>query len=246
MEPWDPTVFYDYVHTRMTLGCWDDFSSQICGQAYRQLKPGGWFESTELDTTCRCDDGTMPENWVVKALFDELSRISDDISRAHRFAPHLRRIYEEQGFEDVQERILRLPMTDWGRQGNLSALERCIGGMWEKNMLEGVSAFSMALFSRYRHLTQEQVEVDLVPVKRELSNSRVHAYMNLHCVWGRKPGGVGSSTTEGSSSRHSRRRSRTSSPDSSADGEGRWRIISDCMKGKSLHPPGLNRKRHKT
>ena len=230
----------------MTLGCWDDFRSRICRQAYQQLKPGGWFESTELDTTCRCDDGTMPEDWAAKVLFDELSRISDDINRAHRFAPHLRRMYEEQGFEDVHERILRLPMTDWDGQGNLSVLERRIGSMWEKNLVEGASAFSMALFSRYRHLTREQVEVRLVHTKRELSNSAVHAYMNLHCVWGQKPGGVGGISIGGSSSVHSGRVSRRSSKDSSADGEGRGRTIADYMKGKSPLLPGFKRKRHKT
>lgn len=50
-------------------------------------------------------------------------------------------------------------------------------GMWTlENFTSGLSAFSMAFFTRVLGWSKEEVEVFLVDVRREMNNRKVHAY----------------------------------------------------------------------
>lgn len=64
-----------------------------------------------------------------------------------------------------------------------------IGLLWQRNMLNGLSAFSLGLLSRFRGLSKEEIELGLVGVRRALFDQGIHAYQTLYVVWGRKPGG---------------------------------------------------------
>jgi hypothetical protein len=50
-----------------------------------------------------------------------------------------------------------------------------------------VEAYSLALFTRVLGWSNEQTQVFLVGVRKELKNPKVHSYCNLHIVYGRKP-----------------------------------------------------------
>ncbi|KAK6842499.1 hypothetical protein PG987_003359 [Apiospora arundinis] len=53
---------FDYIHTRMTLGCWEDLKVDVVQKSFDQLEPGGWFESQDLLSSILCDDGTMTDD----------------------------------------------------------------------------------------------------------------------------------------------------------------------------------------
>ncbi|KAJ2898117.1 uncharacterized protein MKZ38_004176 [Zalerion maritima] len=185
--PWHPSLFYDYVHTRMTVGCWSDFCTDVCTQAYAQLNPGGWFESQELDPWVYCDDGTMPDSFQPLVWVQEMSEIADEAQRPVLMAQTARQSYEQAGFQNVRELAFRIPLNDWGGGGNLTRLERRVGRMWEENMLEGLSAMSLGLYTRYRNMNQKRVEGRLLHVRRGLRDKNVHAYMRIVVVLGQKP-----------------------------------------------------------
>jgi len=71
--------------------------------------------------------------------------------------PKLKRWYEQAGFEDVQERMFKLPLNPWPKDTHLKAL----GAMSEENCLVGLSGFSMGPFSRILHWSKDQIEVSL-------------------------------------------------------------------------------------
>lgn len=49
--------------------------------------------------------------------------------------------------------------------------------MWTlENFTSGLSAFSMALFTRVLGWSKDEVDVFLVHVRREMKNKKVHAY----------------------------------------------------------------------
>ena len=182
-EDWaQPINHFDYIHTRVLLGCFEDFRDVI-RKGFRYTKPGGYMESQELMSTPYCDDGTMKPAWA----FAEWTKHGDNASmaanRPMRIANKLKRWYEEAGFVDVQEKVFKIPLNTWPRDPEKKEL----GAMWEQNWLAGLQAFSLAVFSRFLHWSKEEIEVYLIGVRKAISDRSVHCYHKVYVVWGRKP-----------------------------------------------------------
>ncbi|SCO31570.1 related to methyltransferase [Fusarium fujikuroi] len=167
-EPWDYSQPFDYIHTRVTSGCWASFKEQIADQAFQTLKPGGWFESQEYDAVIMSDDETLPPDGPLATWFREINKASELMGRPTNVAAH---------------RIFKMPMNGWPEDERLKEL----GRMWERNFLMGLSGFSFTLFNRVYERTPAQIEVALVDVRRELIDTRIHAYIPIHVIIGRKP-----------------------------------------------------------
>ncbi|KAL6415184.1 hypothetical protein AUP68_01730 [Ilyonectria robusta] len=154
-QPWDYTDKFDYIHTRITAGCWSSFQEQVAEQAFESLNPGGYFESQEYDAIVACDDDTLDPESPLARWFHDLRVASDAMDRPVVLAATLRKIYEEVGFVDIQERIFKMPMNGWPKDERLKEL----GKMWERNFLTGLSGFSFTLFNRVFGRTPAQIEV---------------------------------------------------------------------------------------
>lgn len=208
-EPWDYSETFDYIHTKTTGACWESFETQIAQQAFGTLSPGGWLESQELCPVPHCDDGTLKPNSALGLWFRDFLNAAAQARRPLTEASQLRSIYERVGFVDVHERVYKIPLNGWARDAKLKE----VGNMMEQNMQMGLSAFSLGLFNRIYGLTPEQIEasnrltliylsferkawltrtvvwlqVSLVGVRRDVSDSSIHAYLPFYVVWGRKP-----------------------------------------------------------
>lgn len=143
-EPWEYSCKFDYVHARITAGCWYDFQTQIAEQAFASMNPGGWFESNEFDATIHCDDGTLPEEGALSRWFRSIAIAGEKLDRPLILGKHLRSIYEAVGFVDIHERVCKIPTNGWPRDERLKE----IGRMWEHNFQQGMSGFTIALFNR--------------------------------------------------------------------------------------------------
>jgi hypothetical protein len=154
-EDWAlPPAYFDYIHTRVLLGCFTDFR-EIIKKGFYYTKPGGWMESQDIMSTPYCDDGTMPPDWP----FLEWTKYGDDAAmeadRPMRIANKFKRWYEQAGFVDVHEKVFKLPMNGWPRDKHLKTL----GLMQEENWLSGLSGLSMAHFSRILNWSKTEIEV---------------------------------------------------------------------------------------
>ncbi|KAM6504758.1 hypothetical protein FSOLCH5_015253 [Fusarium solani] len=182
-DDWTFSQKFDYIHTRATAGCWSAFETQIAEQAFAALEPGGWFESQEMDCTPLCDDKTLDPEGPVVAWSNDLIVASDKLQRPAILGANLKEIYERVGFVDVHQRILKMPINGWAKDPRLKE----VGWMWVRNMLDGLSGFSYQLLNKAFERTSAQIEISLIDVRRDLTNPRIHAYMPVFVVWGRKP-----------------------------------------------------------
>ncbi|AEO62416.1 uncharacterized protein THITE_133689 [Thermothielavioides terrestris NRRL 8126] len=182
-DDWDYPSEFDFIHTRMTISCWSDMKTQIIQRAFDHLRPGGWLECQEAPATIDCDDGTMPDDyaWLRWSLdFQAVSRLAN---RQSEIGPYLKDWMREVGFVDVQEVTFKLPLNGWPKDPRL----KHIGMLWQRNLLEGVSAFSLGMFHRFMGKSVEEIELSLVDVRKCLFDRSVHAYHRLYVVFGRKP-----------------------------------------------------------
>ena len=65
-EQWSwPDNTFDFVHIRYLMGAISDWDF-LYRQAYRCCKPGGWFETCEVDALPISDDGTVEGVYAVE------------------------------------------------------------------------------------------------------------------------------------------------------------------------------------
>ena len=63
----------------------------------------------------------------------------------------------EAGFVDVQETVFKIPLNGWPKDTRL----KHVGMLWQRNLLDGLSGFSLGMFSRFMGKTPEEIEVGL-------------------------------------------------------------------------------------
>ncbi|QUC16114.1 uncharacterized protein UV8b_00355 [Ustilaginoidea virens] len=182
-EPWEYSHKFDYIHTRGTGGCWSSFEKQVVQQAYDALEPGGYLESQEFDSSVSCDDGTLDPEGPLARWMGDITAAAEQCNRPTVMGPAMREAFQRVGFVDVREVMFKIPTNAWPKDEDLKEL----GRLWEANMTTGLSGFSLRLFSRAFARTPEETEVSLVDVRREMSDTRIHAWMPCFVVWGRKP-----------------------------------------------------------
>jgi len=167
---------YDYIHTRMMMGCFDDFRD-IIKRSYDNLQPGGWMESQELYPSVLCDDGTMDKSkHAFHQFWQKLDEAAMIMGKPLRIANKLKRWYEEAGFVDVHEEVFKIPINSWPKDPQF----KLIGRFWADSLNLGVQGFALALFTRYLAWTKDELEVYLVDVRQSLQDKSVHAYHKLY------------------------------------------------------------------
>jgi hypothetical protein len=164
----------DYIHTRILLGCFEDFR-EVIAKSFRYLKPGGWMESQEYMPTVYCDDGTMSPDYAFAEWTQTQDRAAMTMGRPLRIGNKLKRWYEQAGFVDVHEEIFKLPINSWPKDPQWKML----GRFNETNLLDGLQAFSLQPFQKGLGWTKDEIEVYLVQIRKALSDRSVHAYHKM-------------------------------------------------------------------
>jgi hypothetical protein len=82
---------------------------------------------------------------------------------------------EAVGFVDIVEKRYKWPSNGWPKDKKIKEL-----GLWNyANMGESVSGISMALFTRGLGWSVEELELFLVDVRKEMKNTKIHAYWDM-------------------------------------------------------------------
>lgn len=89
----------------------------------------------------------------------------------------------EAGFQNVQEKVWKVPIGTWPRDPKLKT-----AGLYNRAMLyDALQAVSLAPLTRGLKWSSAEVEVFLVHVRKSLLDSSIHTYLTFHSVYGQKP-----------------------------------------------------------
>jgi len=136
-----PENTFDLVHNRYMLGSIKNWDEHFC-RMFRHIKPGGYLEVKEGVLELYSQSGPCPEN--VTKFFELLRESGNKSGRPMIGVEDFRAKMEAAGFQDVEERVDKLPVGTWPKDKLLSQ----IGTYTQIAHLEGVSAYGTALFTR--------------------------------------------------------------------------------------------------
>ena len=142
----------------------------------RHLRPGtGWFEQIEIDIEPRCDDGTLPPNNIIKTWYDYLCDATVRANRPIAYQHNTRQLLQAQGFVDIDEQIIRLPLSPWPADSH----QKEIGRWYNLGMSEGLEALSLGPFTRCFRWSAGDARQMAAEVKVAMCSRKIHVYNNL-------------------------------------------------------------------
>jgi SAM-dependent methyltransferase len=172
---------FDLIHGRALVTCFND-PQRVIQSAADSLAPGGWLEMQDLVIPMRCVDDSWRGSQLERfnTFFVECAgRAGRDMSYSQRYAP----MFRAAGLVDVTELHFAWPSSPWCKGRHLKKL----ASWFSKDMCDGVEAISMALLTRFGGMTEAEVKEFLEGVRKDVLNTRVHAYMPmsepLHSAW---------------------------------------------------------------
>jgi SAM-dependent methyltransferase len=169
-ETWTWSVKFDYIHTRMMASSIADMP-KFFRQCFENTTLGGWLEMQDMDFPWLSQDGTLNES---TALWQWCQKLIAGLQVFQREVAtrHYKKYMEDAGYVDVKEVQYVWPSNPWPKDKHLKEL-----GRWNlANALDGLEAYSLALFTRAHGMSIEEVQVFLADVRKDMKNPKIHSY----------------------------------------------------------------------
>ncbi|PYI00074.1 S-adenosyl-L-methionine-dependent methyltransferase [Aspergillus ellipticus CBS 707.79] len=181
-KEWMEQQPYDYIHCRYMAGSIRDWP-RLIQQCYDNLKPGGWLELLESVNVLYSEDGSLRYDSHMVRMMDGLKEASERTRQTMDPAPHFRMWVSNAGFREVQQVKFKLPIGSWPRN---TRLKEC-GTPMRVNFVDGVEAFTAALFTDILGWSMEDVVELNAGVRRESLQNDMHPIFDVYVVMAQKP-----------------------------------------------------------
>ncbi|KAK3905094.1 hypothetical protein C8A05DRAFT_31090 [Staphylotrichum tortipilum] len=179
---WNYHTKFDLIYGRLLTGSIRNWPKLIA-QAFDNLNPGGYLELCESINPIQSDDGTLKDDSAILRWNRMLVVASEKLGASLNSGRSYKQQLLDAGFEDVTQVEYKWPLNAWPKDAKYKEL-----GTWTfVNMISGIQAVSLMLFTNILGWSAEEVEVLLVDVRKEAKNKDIHAYWPVYVVYGRKP-----------------------------------------------------------
>ncbi|KAH6884873.1 S-adenosyl-L-methionine-dependent methyltransferase [Thelonectria olida] len=179
---WSYRQPFDFIHARELEGCIGD-PDKLFRQAFKHLAPGGYVEFQAAYTRFLSDDGTAEKaesaQFWLKTLIDGLAQFGKPLDCAIEWKQKM----EDAGFVDVQQRIIKVPIGAWPKDPKLKDLGKFQGFQ----QMKAVESYTPGVFGRILGWSDEEVQVLVAKVRKDLNDPAIHLYIPAYFVWGKKP-----------------------------------------------------------
>ncbi|PKS05133.1 hypothetical protein jhhlp_008500 [Lomentospora prolificans] len=152
------------------------------------LNPGGVIELQDIIYPMCSDDGTLTQETALKQWSDQLNEAFKNIGRSIDSANLYPQQLAEAGFVDIEVVREKWPTNKWPRDKRYKQI-----GIWNtENILNALGALSLAIFTRPKAegglgWSIAELELLLAGVRKDLRDTSIHAYWQIHAVTARKP-----------------------------------------------------------
>ncbi|KAI9886813.1 MAG: nucleolar complex protein 14 [Watsoniomyces obsoletus] len=171
---WAYTGKFDFIHLRTMGGSIKDVP-RLLRQAHHNLKPGGWIEWQEYQTTSRTDDNSFPKDSAMLEWTKNLNDAAVKFGKVMNVAPLVKGYIQDAGFVNVKETIRKVPMSPWAKDPKLKQQ----GRYNQLATLDSLQAYSLRLFTTVLGWPAVRAEMLIANVRKELMDPSVHMYSTL-------------------------------------------------------------------
>ncbi|KAI4116660.1 MAG: hypothetical protein LQ345_002958 [Seirophora villosa] len=171
-DDWTYNQPFDFIHCRMMGNAIHDWP-KLHRQCFENTKPGGWAEFIDLDLTWISPDGSMKDTHASKKFNSEFIRISRETNVESCPGLYLEGWMKDAGFQGVHAEKFVLPVGTWPKDRHL--------------IMQGLEAFTYALFTRCLGYSKAEVEVICANIRKEIKDPKLHSMFHLHVAYGQKP-----------------------------------------------------------
>ncbi|CRK22789.1 hypothetical protein BN1708_013496 [Verticillium longisporum] len=181
---WEANTF-DLVHMRLLFGAITDWPA-LFREAYRTARPGGWCQSCEAECLIRSDDGSITPDTAMGSLWSRLfveggqrfgrsfTVLSDELQRQGM---------QEAGFVDLHEVNFKVPIGDWPLDPKLAEV-----GQWVRLTMENdLEGYTLYMWKDVLGWDTDEYQTFLMSMKGEMRSRKLHGYMTVRYIYGRKP-----------------------------------------------------------
>ncbi|KAK6365574.1 hypothetical protein LTR64_008750 [Lithohypha guttulata] len=178
-ELW-PSTKYDFIHGRLLAGSIRD-APTFMRRCSDSLNSGGTVELQDV-LPFRCDDGSLAGTSLEEygiAMQIAARRRGLDLEIALQYEAAMR----AAELENVHFEIRKLPLN----AGLENPAFHQSGGLLVESILVGLSGMSLKLLKQDLNMQEEEYQMLLFNVRQDVRNRRIHAYLPIVIVYGRKP-----------------------------------------------------------
>jgi SAM-dependent methyltransferase len=170
-----PDNSFDFIHISYLLGCIEDWQS-LYKQAYRCLKPGGWFEHTDFTIRIGTDDNSIPADspyptW--NKFFDDAGKKRGrtfNVVDGNQQADWMK----GAGFATSSVRVTKykLPLGEWPADKRWKAVGACnLAGS-----LQGLEGYGIYLGTEVLGWDLDDLRVLFARMRKDMTNKSIHAH----------------------------------------------------------------------
>ncbi|CAG8292899.1 unnamed protein product [Penicillium salamii] len=182
-QAWSHQQPFDLIHGRELEGFIRDHD-RFFAQVLDNLNPDGWLEMATFETTTYSDDDTHLKAtnflYAIKNIHESSKLFGKDMASSSTWKSRM----ENAGFVNVTEEVYLLPQSPWPKDPKLKEL----GRYHQLNMIEAISPYTYALFTRMLRWSRVEIEALLAGIRKELRNTSYHLYTKVRVVYGQKSG----------------------------------------------------------
>lgn len=181
-SPWEFAHKFDFIHGRSLAGSVRDFPT-LYEKSMANLNPGGWIEVVDYACEFFSDDDTLQQASNLVKWAALLKKASEKFGKGMDAAKGHKQQLIDAGFKNVREDIYKVPTNPWAKDPRMKEL-----GRYEQvNFMEGLEAWTLALYTRVLGWSALEVEIFFADVRKELVDRSLHLYSKWYFVYGQKP-----------------------------------------------------------
>ena len=122
------------------------------------------------------DDGSLKEDSVLAYWSKEICKASELYNRPIPFYTEYQKWFEEAGFVDIEQTVLKSPTNPWPKNPVLKEA----GKFQLISHLQGLEGASMGLMTRGLQWKAEEVHVLMAKLRPELKSRDIHSYQYMY------------------------------------------------------------------
>ena len=179
---WAEPKAYDFIHCRYMAASIKDWP-RLVKQMFENTKAGGWVEFQETRNEIYSQDRSLKADDPMVVMMTGLVEACTKIGRTMDPAPMMEGWIRDAGFVNVTVQTFKLPIGSWPKDVRLKE----VGTLMGLNFIEGVEAFTAALFRDVMGWSQEEVSALNAGVRSSVKKGEAHGMFDFLVITAQKP-----------------------------------------------------------